>query len=326
VILVQNMGEMITGKRKSAVARVFCILSVFVSALLLQVPLFGLEATRLLSESGDPLLQQGLEELVRKQGLWAASERGDLSLALVIVTQPKRPTGLVTLPERPRLAEINGHEMVYAASLPKIAILLGAAVAIEEGRLALDPVLHKDLNDMIRHSCNECATRVLELVGRQELLNTLQSPEYKFYDQEHDGGLWVGKEYGPGTAYKRDPLSGLSHGATAFQAARFYYKLHTGTLVSPAQSKMMLETLARPGISHKFVKGLEAYDKLEIYRKSGTWKTFHADSALVRFDGHAYIMVALAHNPQGSRWLEQLAGPLHELAISHSRSAYGPTP
>jgi beta-lactamase class A len=89
---------------------------------------------------------------------------------------------------------------------------------------------------------------------------------------------------------------------------------------------MMLETLARPGISHKFVKGLEAYDKLEIYRKSGTWKTFHADSALVRFDGHAYIMVALAHNPQGSRWLEQLAGPLHELAISHSRSAYGPTP
>ena len=308
MILVQNMGEIITGKRIAGVARAFCLLTVLGSALLVQAPLFGLEATRLLSESGDPELQQGLEELVHKQGLWAASERGDLSLALVIVTQP----------ERPRLAEINGHEMVYAASLPKIAILLGAAVAIEEGRLALDPVLHKELNDMIRHSCNECATRVLEQVGRQELLDTLQSPEYKFYDQEHDGGLWVGKEYGPGTAYKRDPLSGLSHGATAFQAARFYYKLHTRTLVSAEQSEMMLETLARPGISHKFVKGLDAYDDLEIYRKSGTWKTFHADSALVRFDGHAYIMVALAHSSDGADWLEKLAAPLHRLAIAES--------
>jgi beta-lactamase class A len=299
------MRDFMTGKK--------CAWFILACMLLIQTPLFALEATRLLIESGDQELQQKLEQLVLGLGLSAASERGDLALALVIVTRP----------ESPRLAEINGHEMVYAASLPKIAILLGAAVAIEQGRLELDETLHQDLNDMIRYSCNACATRVLEQVGRQELLDTLQSPEYRFYDQDSAGGLWVGKDYGPGSAYHRDPREGLSHGATAFQAARFYYKLHTLSLVSPAQSEMMLGTLARPGISHKFVKGLEPYDNLEIYRKSGTWKNFHADSALVRCEGHAYIMIALAHDQDGAAWLEQLAGPLHELAISESRAGPG---
>jgi beta-lactamase class A len=268
--------------------------------------LMGVEATRILSEAGDQQLQQALEQLVRDQGLAGAVEEKQLSLALVIVTDPANS----------HLAELNGFDMVYAASLPKIAILLAAAVEIDDGRLELDGRMHKDLTDMIRYSCNACATRVLNQVGRQELLDILQSPEYKFYDQEQNGGLWVGKAYGPESAYKRDPMAGLSHAATAFQAARFYYKLHTGTLVSPEQSRLMLDVLSRPGISHKFVKGLESYEGLEIYRKSGTWKTFHADSALVRFKGNAYIMVALAHSPDGAAWLEQLASPLHELAIS----------
>jgi beta-lactamase class A len=272
--------------------------------------LMGAEATRLLNESGDLQLQQALEVLVLEQNLAAAVNKQELALVLVIVTDP----------DNPRLAEINGHNMLYAASLPKIAILLGAAVAIDESRLELNNELQKDLDDMIRHSCNACATRVLGLVGREELLEILQSPEYNFYDQEA-GGLWVGKDYGPGSAYHRDPLSGLSHGATAFQAARFYYKLHTGTLVSPEQSEMMLDVLSRPGISHKFVKGLEPYPNLEIFRKSGTWKTYHADSALIRTDGLAYIIVALANNANGAAWLEQLAGPLHELAVLQNSKA-----
>jgi len=271
--------------------------------------LMGVEATNLLNEAGDARLQQGLEELVREQGLTGAVEEKHLSLVLVIVTDP----------ERPRMAELNGRQMVYAASLPKIAILLGAAVAIHEGRLELDKSLKQDLHDMIRISCNECASRVLEQVGRQQLLDTLQSPEYRFYDPKQAGGLWVGKAYGPEPAYQRDPLAGLSHGANAFQAARFYYKLQTGSLVSPAMTKMMLGALSKPGKSHKFVKGLQAYPGLEIYRKSGTWNSYHADSALVRFKGHAYIMVALAHNVEGARWLEQLAGALHRLATSESR-------
>jgi beta-lactamase class A len=175
-----------------------------------------------------------------------------------------------------------------------------------------------DLDNMIRYSCNACATKVLAQVGREELLEILQSPKFNFYDQNGNGGLWVGKDYGPGTAYHRDPLSNLSHGATAFQAARFYYKLQNGTLVSPQQTKLMMEALSNPGIKHKFVKGLKAYPGLELFRKSGSWKDYHADSALVRSKGLAYIMVALTHNPKGAVWIEKLAGPLHELAASYN--------
>ena len=266
------------------------------------------EATRLLSEAGDAQLQRALELLVLEQKLAPALNRQELALLLVIVTDP----------DNPRLAELNGHNMVYAASLPKIAILLGAAVAIDEGRLILDDDLQKEMDRMIRYSCNPCATRVLGKVGREELLEILQSPEYNFYDQARGGGLWVGKDYGPSSAYRRDPLSGISHGATAFQTARFYYMLHTGTLVSPKQSAMMLDVLSNPGIRHKFVKGLSAYPDLQIYRKSGTWRTYHADSALVRTEGLAYIMVALANNQYGAAWLERLAAPLHELAITYN--------
>ncbi len=267
------------------------------------------ETTRLLNEAGDPQLQAGLKNLIAEQGLSGAVKAKQLAVILIIVTDP----------DKPRLAEFNSHQMLYAASLPKIAILLGAAVAIDEGRLELTPELEEDMHAMIRQSCNACATRVLAQVGREELLKVLQSPEYNFYDQDGHGGLWVGKDYGPGTAYQRDPLSKLSHGATAFQAARFYYELHTGNLVSPKLNKMMLDVLSRPAINHKFVKGLEAYPHLEVFRKSGSWKTYHADSALIRGDGIAYIIVALANNANGNAWLEQLAAPLHELAVSHNK-------
>jgi len=280
-----------------------------IATLLLCGPLFAIETTGILNHAGDWQLQKGLETLVAEQNLTRAVSEHELALMLVIVTDP----------DKPQLAELNGRNMVYAASLPKIAILLGAAVEIDDGRLELNDELQTDLDNMIRYSCNACATKVLEQVGREELLKILQSPDYNFYDQNGTGGLWVGKDYGPGTAYHRDPLSGLSHGATAFQAARFYYGLQTGSLVSPEQTKMMLNALSNPGIKHKFVKGLQVYPDLEIYRKSGSWKTYHADSALVRGDGFAYIMVALANNPNGSVWLEHLAAPLHELAVSHNK-------
>ena len=41
-------------------------------------------------------------------------------------------------------------------------------------------------------------------------------------------GLWVGKPYGKAAAYRRDPVAHLSHGATAFQVARFYFMLDRG--------------------------------------------------------------------------------------------------
>ena len=265
----------------------------------------------LLVESQDPSLQMQLEGIIRRQGLWAAAERGELALLLAIITDPARP----------RVAQLNGDRMMYAASLPKIAILFGAAAELEQGRLQLTPALEKDMTDMIRVSCNECATRVLEQVGREDLTELLQAPEYAFYDPQGGGGLWVGKDYAPTEAYHRDPLHGLSHGATAIQVARFYYRLHTGTLVGPEQTQLMLEALSRPGIAHKFVKGLKGIPGIEMLRKSGTWKSFHADSALVRYKDQTYIMVGLVNNENGEKWLSQLASPLNDLVRSEGRNA-----
>jgi beta-lactamase class A len=253
--------------------------------------------------AADKTLQIQMESLVRKQGLWNAVERGELALLLAIVTDPAEP----------RLAELNGHQMMYAASLPKIAILLGAAVAIEDGKLNLNNALQSDITNMIRYSCNECATRVLGLVGREELIDLLESPEFDFYDPNGEGGIWVGKDYGPGQAYHRDPINNLSHGATAFQVARFYYKLNSGTLVNPENTDLMMEALSKPGIQHKFVKGLQGVKGIEIMRKSGSWKEYHADSALVHYQDQTYIIVGMARNANGGQWLTQLAAPLNDL-------------
>ncbi len=264
----------------------------------------------LLMNSTDRSLQIQMENIVRSQGLWRNVERGELALLLAIVTDP----------DQPRLAELNGHKMMYAASLPKIAILFGAAVGLDEGRLQLDDALHEDMINMIRYSCNDCATRVLELVGRDELLELLQAPEYDFYDANGEGGLWVGKAYDSRPAYSRDPLNNISHGATAFQVARFYYRLQTGTLVSPEFTQLMQEALSNPGIQHKFVKGLRRVGGINILRKSGTWRDYHADSALVRSREDTYIIVGLARNARGGEWLTQLAEPLNDLVRDHSKT------
>ena len=85
----------------------------------------------------------------------------------------------------------------------------------------------------------------------------------------------------------------------------------------------MKAALSNPGIRHKFVKGLESRPGVRIYRKSGTWKDFHADSALVEYGDHRYIIVGLAEHPHGGDWLVRLAAPLHDLVASPAQLAAG---
>ena len=69
-------------------------------------------------------------------------------------------------------------------------------------------------------------------VGFERLVEILPDKRYgKLYDPTHGGGLWVGKAYGKSAAWRRDPLKGLSHAASAMQAARFYYGIMTGTII-----------------------------------------------------------------------------------------------
>ena len=254
-------------------------------------------------QSGDTELQKKLEQLLQHQGLTDAVSNNRLALTLVDISDPKSP----------KVASVNGDNMYYAASLPKIAILLGAFVEIEHGKLELTDQLWADMNQMIRRSSNVAATRTLDAVGRNRLLEILQSPKYGLYDPKRSGGLWVGKGYSSASAYKRDPLKNLSHAATSMQAARFYYLLETNQLVSADLTEKMKQVLVNPGIAHKFVKGLKSVPELALYRKSGSWKQYHADSVMVEANGHKYVMVGLAQSKDGDQWLEQLALPLHNM-------------
>lgn len=259
-----------------------------------------------LREHNDAQLQHGLEQALGNLGLEESVQRGNLSVTLVDITDAFNP----------RVAAVNGDRMHYAASLPKIAILLGAFVQIERGELELDPATKKSLTEMIRVSSNRAATEMLRRVGSENLAEILQSPQFKLYDPDFNGGLWVGKEYSSNGAWKRDPIHNISHGATAIQAARFYYLLDTDRLVSPELSGVMKEMLSNPGINHKFVKGLTAtHPDSKMLRKSGSWKRWHADSALVERDGYKYIMVALAESEEAGSLFPEIATALDRLVI-----------
>jgi beta-lactamase class A len=258
-----------------------------------------------LRTAGDPVLQRSLESTVRDLGLDAEIQGGRLALALVDLSEGARP----------RLAMLNGDRMMYAASLPKIAILFGAVAEAEAGRMQLDGERLAAMANMIRHSSNIDATRVLNWVGGERLLQLLESPRFGFYDRAEGGGLWVGKGYDSAPAFRRDPVANLSHGATVYQVARLYARLADGRLFEPRFNALMLDALSRPGIRHKFVAGLAERPQAVLWRKSGTWQDTHADSALVESGGHRFVMVAIAHSPEGGEWLRRLAAPMHDLIV-----------
>ena len=265
---------------------------------MIQPPSTELESMLMeLSPKVDQSLQASLETCLNQLKLKDAVRGGHLAVSLVDITNSAAPT----------MAQVNGNQMFYAASLPKIAILLGAFEKAAAGKLKMDADTIAELQQMIRHSSNIAASDMLQKVGTDYLATVLQSSRYKLYDSKLNGGLWVGKPYASGIATKRDPLHNLSHGATTFQVARFYYMLETGQLVSPEASKQMKAIMGEPAIHHKFVAGLQdLYPGAKLFRKSGTWRNFHADSAIVEHDGRRYIAVGLSDDARGGDWLKSL--------------------
>jgi beta-lactamase class A len=263
------------------------------------------ELWRPLRESLDPVLERRLREsLDARPGLGNLVRDGRLAVALVDLADPARP----------HLAGVNGDRMIYAASLPKIAVLLAACEALEAGRLRESAAVLHDMEAMIRRSDNAAATRMIDRVGLRRIDDVLMQDRYRLFDPEQGGGLWVGRAYARNSRRIPDPVAGLSHGATALQVARFYYLLAHGRLVNRERSRQMLDVLSDPGISHKFVRSLvEADARLgHVYRKSGTWRNWHADSALVWEEGwRRYILVGLVESPEGEQILRSLV-PLAE--------------
>ena len=247
----------------------------------------------------DSTLQRTLNRALAQRPSWTqlANEKA-LAIGLV---------DLSTL-DTPRYAAVNSTEMLYAASLPKIGILLAAVHQLEAGTLTMTPAVKRDLDTMIRMSSNAAATRMINRIGGLDAVNeVLTDPQYKFYDRSNGGGLWVGKRYASDSRRERDPLEGLSHAANVYQVCRFYTLLAQHRLINQARSEQMLTLLDDPGLSHKFMRPLtRRAPEADIHRKSGSWRQWHADSALVWGPDRRYVVVALVKDERGGRIIRSI--------------------
>ena len=257
----------------------------------------------------DSLLQAKLDSVLRQPPYRRLIAEKRLSVALVDITDL----------ERARYAGHDADRMRYAASLPKIGILLGVFDQIEKGNIEYTEAFRTRLELMIRNSDNKTSSDMIRLVGFQKIADALLDPRHELYDRDRKGGIWVGRGYGGLGVWRRDPMANTSHGATARQTARFFVMLERGELVSPWASAEMKSILAEPRIHHKFVRGLEtAQPGSVIYRKSGTWRNYHADGALVERGRRKYVAVALLESPTTSS-----AGVLASLIVQMDALVFG---
>ena len=256
------------------------------------------ESVKPLEDLQDQELQEKLDEILRSNSRWVTlSKNKQFSIGIVDMSDPLNA----------RFAAINGNNMVYAASLPKIAVLLASEEAIENGSVKETAQVKQDMRLMIAKSSNQAATNMINRVGLKQIGQIMQDPRYNLYDKQNGGGLWVGKAYGGSNGRIGDPLKNLSHAASVMQVCKYYYMLAFGQLVSPERSLDMLNMLVDPELHHKFVSVLDRVaPNAKVYRKSGTWATWHADSALVWDKDRKYIVVALAEDASGETMLREL--------------------
>jgi beta-lactamase class A len=241
-----------------------------------------------------------------------------------LVENKKMAIGIVDLQNinDVKYAGLNSDNMMYAASLPKIAVLLTVMDAISKGELQDSPQLTNEMRMMISKSSNSAATRLIDTVGFERIEQTLRDINYKFYDEKTGGGLWVGKRYASTGRRYPDPLKGLSHGATVSMVCSFYYKLAFGKLIDEQRSAEMLDILKDPELTHKFVNTLKRIaPNATLYRKSGTWRYFHADSVLVWGPDRKYILVALIENTNGGTIMKKLIEPIERVLNNSSNTA-----
>jgi beta-lactamase class A len=228
------------------------------------------------------------------------------------MTGEQTAVGVLDL-RRPRVAMIHPDRIEYAASVPKIGILLAYFSLHPEAAASLDKETAHELGLMVKASSNEMAAKHSRAMGLQQIQQVLNANG--FYDAQRGGGLWVGKHYGPNSERIGDPVADHSHAATVRQLLRFYWLLDTGRLVSADASKKMREIFLSPAIphdDHKFVRALAGRD-VTLLRKWGSWQEWLHDTALVEGPNRRYVLVALTHHAAGDTYLEELAREVDDL-------------
>ncbi len=287
--------------------RTSCLLA---ALCLLAAPAGAQEACRAEGPTGlrqrSPALQTLLERGLRDAGLAGALDRRHLTVALVDLSRK----------DEIFYAGVNDDFMIYAASLPKIGILLAVLESVQRGEIEWDDSFRFKLRKMITISNNAYATWGAKLVGLRPMARILLDPRYCLYEGGV-GGLWVGRAFEKGGDSYRDPLKSISHGASARQAARFYVLLDRRRLVSRYWSEYMLRLMAPPDYIHKFVKALAGRPQLEfVARKSGTWQNFHADSALIQHGMARYVLVGLSDHKDGGEMLGTVARVADDIIVA----------
>ncbi len=266
---------------------------------------------RPLEDCQNPALQAVLDQALRLRPGWRE-----------LIAAHKLAVGLVDLadPRAPRFAQINGDTMLYAASLPKIVVLLAAFHGMADGRLPQTPQIRRELTAMIRESSNPAAASLIHRLGLPYIQSLLFQPRYRFYRPRQGGGLWVGSTFAPGGPQYPEPLQDLTQAATATQVCRFYYLLAFGRLLNPTASRQMLEIMAHPGLNDKFVAVLgSTVPPDRLFRKNGTFATTHGDSVLVWGNGwRRYILVGLVEDARGEQMLRELV-PVAERVLRQAR-------
>jgi beta-lactamase class A len=218
-----------------------------------------------------------------------------------------------------RLAMIHPDKEDYAASVPKIGILLAYFQLHPEAARHLDPTTKHELGLMAKASNNEMASKFSHQMGLKQVQKVINS--YDLYNTNHGGGIWVGKHYGKDSERIGDPIGNNSHAATVRQLLRYYMMLEQGKLVSPQASKVMMEIFASPDIPHddiKFVKGLKGRD-VKILRKWGSWEDWYHDTAIVTGPGRHYIIVGMTKHKNGDPYLVDFARAVDELMVESVR-------
>ncbi len=250
--------------------------------------------------------------------LQSALEKIDARLrAKYDMTTEQTAVGLLDL-NTLRLAMIHPDREEYAASVPKIGILLAYFHMHPHATTNLDAQTRHELGLMAKASNNEMASQFSRELGLKNIQRILN--EYHFYDATRGGGIWVGKHYGKGDERYGDPVADNSHAATVRQLLRYFLLLEQGKLVSPAASKTMREIFESPDVPHddiKFVKGLKGRD-VSIIRKWGSWENWLHDTAIVTGNGRHYILVALTKHPRGDDYLVDLAAEADDLMTSRN--------
>ena len=83
----------------------------------------------------------------------------------------------------------------------------------------------------------------------------------------------------------------------------------------------MLDILKNPALHHKFVNTLDQIaPEAELYRKSGSWRTYHSDSILVwgKDPNRRYILVAIVDDASGEKIIRDLVRPIEKVLNNRS--------